>query len=519
MIMPNRLIPAAEHKIRPEHQSKLAVVYVRQSTMHQVQHHRESMQLQYSLVEQAQRLGWTKEQILVIDEDLGVSGATAEGRLGFQRLLSEIAFNHVGLILGVEMSRLARSCKDWYQLLELCALFRTLIADLDGLYDPTSYNDRLLLGLKGTMSEAELHILKQRMLQGALQKARRGELINKVPIGYVRDAAGDVQMDPDEQARMVVQMVFEQFGRLGSASATLRWLVRQQVKLPVRHDTGPGKGELDWRRPSLTTVRNILAHPMYAGAYAYGRTCQNPTTRRVRGVPQRLRIDDWQVLLKDRFPAYITWEQFDRNVAQLAANRSTKSSRGAVRRGRALLAGVLICKRCGFRMSTRYQGTASQPRYLCETGRALYGHERCQSIAARTIDDEVVRLALLALEPASLEVSLQVATDIERDRAQLEAHWTSRLERAKYDADRARRQYDAVDPENGSLLAHWSSLGKSSCATSNSLTKNIGDFNMTNRNASRHKNVNGFANWRPTCLHSGRQLRPPTMTVNRFFAR
>jgi DNA invertase Pin-like site-specific DNA recombinase len=188
--MPHHLTLAAEHKVRSEHQGRLAIVYVRQSTMHQVQHHQESTQLQYSLVEQARRLGWPQEQVLVIDEDLGVSGASVEGRLGFQRLLSEVAFNHVGLILGVEMSRLARSCKDWYQLLELCALFRTLIADLDGLYDPTSYNDRLLLGLKGTMSEAELHILKQRMLQGALQKARRGELVSKVPIGYVRDAAG-----------------------------------------------------------------------------------------------------------------------------------------------------------------------------------------------------------------------------------------------------------------------------------------------------------------------------------------
>jgi len=306
----------------------------------------------------------------------------------------------------------------------------------------------MALGLKGTMSEAELHILKQRMLQGALQKARRGELSSKVPIGYVRNAAGDVQLEPDEHARMVVRIVFEQFGRLGSASATLRWLVRQQVKLPIRHDTGPSKGELDWRRPNLTTIRNILAHPMYAGAYAYGRTCQNATTRRVRGVPQRLRMDDWQVLLRDRFPAYITWEQFKWNVAQLAANRSTRSSRGAARRGRALLAGVLICKRCGFRMSTRYQGRASQPRYLCETGRTLYGHDRCQSVAAKAIDDEVARLALLALAPAALEVSLQVATDLKHSRAQLEAHWAKRLERAKYDAERTRRQYDAVDPEN-----------------------------------------------------------------------
>jgi hypothetical protein len=286
------------------------------------------------------------------------------------------------------------------------------------------------------------------MLQGALQKARRGELVSKVPIGYVRNVAGEVQLEPDEQARTVVRMVFEQFERLGSASGVLRRLVHHQVKVPVRGDTGPGKGDLEWRRPSLTTVRNMLTHPMYAGAYVYGRTCQNPTTRRIRGVPQRLSQSEWQVLLKDRYPAYITWNQFEKNVAQLAENKSAKRSRGAVRQGRALLAGLLTCERCGFRMATRYQGKSSQPRYQCDTGRAIYGHDRCQSVAARVIDEEVVRLALLALAPASLDVSLEVAADIERHRAQLEAHWTSRLERAKYDADRARRQYDAVEPEN-----------------------------------------------------------------------
>ena len=273
-------------------------------------------------------------------------------------------------------------------------------------------------------------------------------MVSKVPIGYVRDAAGEVQLEPDEQARIVIRMVFEQFERLGSASAVLRQLARHQVKLPVRLDTGPGKGELEWRRPSLTTVRNMLTHPMYAGAYVYGRTCQNPTTRRIRDVPQRLPQNEWQVLLKDRYPAYITWPQFEKNVAQLAENRSAKRSRGAVRQGRALLAGVLTCERCGFRMATRYQGKSSQPRYQCDTGRAIYGDDRCQSVAARVIDEEVVRLALLALAPASLDISLEVATDIERHRAQLESHWKSRLERAKYDVDRARRQYDAVEPEN-----------------------------------------------------------------------
>jgi len=453
------LSAVTERKIDRDHQARSAVVYVRQSTVHQVQHHQESTQLQYGLVDHAYRLGWPRERILVIDEDLGLSGASAEARHGFQRLLSEVALNHVGLILGVEMSRLARSCKDWYQLLELCALFRTLIADLDGLYDPTSYNDRLLLGLKGTMSEAELHILKQRMLQGAQQKAKRGELVSKVPIGYIRTADGEVQRDHDEQAQTVVRTVFAQFRRLGSAGAVLRCLVQQHVKLPVREDSGPNKGQLCWRRPSLTTIRNILTHPMYAGAYAYGRTCQNPTTRRVRNVPQRLPRDAWSVLLRDRYPSYITWDEYERNVAQLAENRSLTQKRGVPRKGRALLAGLLRCGHCGFGMSTRYQGRASQPRYLCETGSALYGTDRCQGVAARAIDDEVVRLALLALTPAALDVSLRVTADVEQQRTAADTRWRQRLEHARYETDRARRQFEAVEPEHRlvarTLEANW----------------------------------------------------------------
>lgn len=404
--------------------------------------------LQYGLVEHAERLGWPRDRVVVIDDDLGVSGASVEGRQGFQRLLSEVALNHVGLILGIEMSRLARSCKDWYQLLELCALFRTLIADLDGLYDPTVYNDRLLLGLKGTMSEAELHILKQRMLQGALHKAQRGQLISKVPIGYIRISTADVQKDPDEQAQSVVQLVFDQFERLGSVAAVVRWLADEKIKLPVRVDHGPKKGQLEWRRPSLTTIRNMLAHPIYAGAYVYGRTCQNPTSRRIRGVSQRLPPDQWKVLLKDRYPAYITWQQYEQNVSQVDHNRSSSARRGPIRQGRALLAGLLKCERCGYRMMTRYQGKASKPRYVCETNRAIYGGDRCQGVAAHPLDEEVARLVLLALAPSALEVSLRVADDVDHQRQKVDTQWKNRLERAKYDAERTARQFDAVEPEN-----------------------------------------------------------------------
>ncbi len=289
----NPLPPFAyEKKINNRHQERLAVVYVRQSSVHQVQRNQESTQLQYSLVNHAERLGWPRERIMVIDEDLGISGASSEGRFGFQRLLSEVALDHVGLILGVEMSRLARSCKDWYQLLELCALFATLICDLDGLYDPTCYNDRLLLGLKGTMSEAELHILKQRMWQGALHKARRGALLSKGPIGYVR-ASDQLVLDPDEQAQGVVRLIFDQFDRLGTMNAVLRFLVANGIRLPIRAAAGPGKGQLEWRRPNQSALQNMLTHPIYAGAYVFGRSCQSKKARQQKRVVGQYCVDSF----------------------------------------------------------------------------------------------------------------------------------------------------------------------------------------------------------------------------------
>ena len=438
----------SSHKVLSRHHERLAVVYVRQSSLHQVQQNQESTQLQYGLVNTAARLGWPRERILVIDDDQGVSGTTSEGRSGFQRLLSELALDHVGLILGVEMSRLARSCKDWYQLLELCALFGTLIGDLDGLYDPSTYNDRLLLGLKGTMSEAELHILQQRLHQGALQKARRGELIALVPAGYVRLPSGEVSLDPDEQVQAVIRAVFEQFERQGSVGAVLRYLLANRLQLPVRLQFGPDKGSLQWRRPNKSALRNMLRHPIYAGAYSYGRSCldkpQRPKKRRRGWLPP----EQWQVLLRDRYPAYITWPQYERNVAQLKDNQSHGQSRGSVRQGCALLTGLVVCGRCGARMMTHHSGKSIQPRYACSTARSNYGEPECQSLRAQAVDEEVVRLALLALTPSALEVSLQVAADWRKEREQVDTQWRYRLQRANYEADRARRQYDAVEPEN-----------------------------------------------------------------------
>jgi DNA invertase Pin-like site-specific DNA recombinase len=327
-------------KLALRHQQRLAVVYVRQSTVQQVLDHQESTRLQYGLVSQAQAWGWPVERVLVIDEDLGKSGASAQGRSGFQRLVSEVSLSHVGLILGVEMSRLARSSKDWHQLLELCALFGTLIADLDGIYDPAEYNDRLLLGLKGTMSEAELHLLRQRMYQGKLNKARRGELGLPLPMGYVRGSAGEIVFDPDEQVQQVVRLIFRKFEELGTVNAVLQYLVAHGVELGTRVRERQGKGELGWRRPNRVTLQNLLKHPIYAGAYVYGRRQVDPR-KQLSGRPSTGRVvsspEEWHVLRKGEVPAYISWEQYERNQARLKANRARAGEPGAVRSGAALL--------------------------------------------------------------------------------------------------------------------------------------------------------------------------------------
>jgi DNA invertase Pin-like site-specific DNA recombinase len=446
-------------KVKANHLDRLAVVYVRQSTMNQVQNHQESTKVQYGLVNKARQLGWPQERILVIDSDLGISGASADDRPGFQRLLSELALNHVGFVLGAEMSRLARSCKDWYHLLELCAVFDVLICDSDGIYDPTSYNDRLLLGLKGTMSEAELHILKQRMWQGTLEKARRGDLVTQVPMGYIRNSAGEVMLDPDEQVRGTIHLIFQSYDRLGTIQGVLKEFRKTGVSLPVRVNRGPAKGQLDWRVPSQTTLRNILSHPIYAGAYSYGRTCQNPRQRLRDKKTKYLPRSEWRVLLRDRYPAYITWEQYERNAMRLAQNRSRYDSPGSVRSGRALLAGLVICGRCGYRMFTQYCGKASQPRYQCSARRVVYGDEMCQGLAARALDEELTRLVLLSLTPSAIELSIQVAADLRCQRHEADQQWQHRMERAAYEVDRARRQYAAVEPENRlvarTLEANW----------------------------------------------------------------
>lgn len=445
-------IGLASEKIQSRHRDRLAIVYVRQSTMQQVERHQESTRLQYALAERAAHLGWPREDIVVIDDDLGRSGASIEGRLGFQRLVAEVALGHVGIVIGIDMSRLARSCVDWYHLLESCARFDTLIADIDGVYDPGTYNDRLLLGLKGTMSEAELHIIKSRMLEGRRAKARRGELFTSVPMGYVIRPSGEVLLDPDEQVRATIRLVFDLFERFRTLGKVREYLEAHDIKLPVRARRGPSKGDLEWHRPSRTALRELVRHPIYAGAYTYGRSHADPRRQKPgQRSGGRVRVgsaEEADVLIRDRVPAYISWAQYQRNLAQLEANAVTGGGPGAVRAGQALLSGLVFCSHCGRRMVANYNHNGHCVRYTCSSQQQFYHEPSCQTLNGPLLDGLLTELVLKAMTPAALEVSLRAAEDIEAERQALDRHWRQRLERTHIAEERARRQYDAVEPEN-----------------------------------------------------------------------
>jgi DNA invertase Pin-like site-specific DNA recombinase len=438
------LFASASVKVQPKHLARLAIVYVRQSTPQQVFHNRESTDRQYALDRRAVQLGWGPDRVEVVDEDQGHSGADAQGRAGFQSILARIVQDQVGIVLGLEMSRLARANKDWHQLLETCAIFQTLLADQDGVYDPTDYNDRLLLGLKGTISEAELHLLRSRMYEGMLNKARRGEIVNHPPIGYVKSGKGELALDPDAQVQTVVGILFEQFDRLGTVSGLLRYLVREGIHIPVRPHYGEQRGQLVWRRPNRITLQTLLRHPVYAGFYRWGHRSVDPrrkipgrrnTGRRVR--PPK----DCLVLLPDRCPAYITPQRFWINQDRLTANRA-----GAL--GPALLGGLLVCGRCGYRLMVNYNDGGRSLRYCCSRGLTSYGEMECQTLSGRRLDALVAEQVLAVLVPAALELHLAAAADIEQQRKLLHQNWQQQLQRVDYQVDRAYRQYQSVDPEN-----------------------------------------------------------------------
>ena len=416
-------------KVHARHLDRIAIVYVRQSSAKQVTENRESTEMQYRLRERAEALGWSASCILVIDDDLGLSGQTISGRLGFQRLLAEVGLDHVGIVLGLEMSRLARSCRDWHQLLELCSVFGTLLGDADGVYDPSDYNDRLLLGLKGTMSEAELHLLRGRLEAGQRNKARRGRLFSHAPIGYVRSLGGGLELESDEQARGVVQLIFDKFRELNSAAGVLHYLKDHRILLGVRPHRGAERNQLVWRRPNRATLLCMLHHPVYAGAYVYGRRTTDPRKQ----IPGRrgsgrawAPTDQWEVLIHDQLPAYITWERYEANQSRLRDN-SSKYGRGTPRGG-SLLSGLVTCGRCGKHMSISY-ADRSKARLTCDAARNQWGEPQCQSLAARPLETLVVGQVLLALEPASLELDIAVVGQVEAERKRLLQHHQQNVER------------------------------------------------------------------------------------------
>ncbi len=455
-------------KITPRHQDRSAVVYVRQSTAHQVAEHRESADLQYQLQQRAAHLGWAASRILVIDDDQGISGQSVENRPGFQRLLAEVSLGRVGIIFGREVSRLSRSSKDWHQLLELCGLFGVLIGDAESVCDPTDPNDRLLLGLRGMMSEAELHVLKSRLHQGKLNKARRGELFTCVPIGYVRCPSDGVIFDPDQQVRSVISLLFEKFEELGSVPRVNAWCQAHGIQLGVRTYKGENKGQLRWVTVRRRALYDLLTHPMYAGVYVYGRTKIDPAAKVLTGRSRRHRLleEEWECFLKDRVPAYITYEQYQRNRQRLSENdRGQGASRLGPGRSPTLLNARVECGHCGARMQVRNGRPGVVPRYACDYERLERQGPMCQSVVAAPVDQLMEGLIFQSIQPAALELSLKAGEAKERDRQQLHEQWQKKLQRAGYETELAKRRYESVDPENrlvaGTLERAWEDALKS----------------------------------------------------------
>src|SRR3984893_7778699 len=491
--------------IRDRHLSKIAIVYVRQSSTQQIFDHKESRERQYALADYAATLGWPRERILVIDEDQGRSGRTVEQRPGFQRLLAEVTMDHVGLVLGLEFSRLSRSSKDWYHLLEVCAVFGTLLADQDGVYDANDTNDRLILGLKGTMSEVELTTMRNRLERGKLHKAERGELILTVPCGYLKLPHGEVILDPDEQVRATVQLVFDKFAELGSFGKVYRYLKRNKICMGCRVHQGPRRGELVWRPISRALLGRMLHHPIYAGAYSYGRRRVDPKRTAANGGKVRMQyvpMSEWKVLKRDRLPAYITWERYLANQQRLLENRSWPDAPGVPRAGGALLPGVLVCGACGRRLHAGYR-TKAQPYYECMR-RKLEG-STCCGLGAAAIDDLVGQQLLRALAPAALELSLQALQNVHQERERLHQHWQQRLERAAQEARRAELQYQAVEPANRLVARSLEQRWEESLRTQQALQEDYDRFLQEQPRQLREEErarIRALANDLPALWHS-----------------
>jgi DNA invertase Pin-like site-specific DNA recombinase len=449
------ITPLHSNKLRNEHLTRPALVYVRQSTLIQARDNTASTSRHYQLAKRAQDLGWPASLVVVIDQDQGLSGASSSGRDGFEYLMAEVGLGRAGAVLCLEASRLARSSSDWYRLIEICALSDTLVIDEDGVYDPGQYNDRLLLGFRGTMSEAELHWLHCRLVGGKLEKAQQGTLRFRLPVGLVYDAAGLIELDPDEEIQHAVRQVFEVFETSKSALAVVKHFADHGLQIPDRLWQREPKGEVVWRPLRHARVLSILHNPFYAGAYVYGRTKtrQRPLpgeAPRVKGYTRQVKRDDWPTLLKDHHPGYISWAQFRRHQEQLDDNCTVDRDqhRGAVREGWALLQGIVGCGVCGRRITVRYMPDGIRPMYVCEQLHKEFAGKTCQFMRGDGIDAAVAQLLLAAIEPAQLTIALEAVEHLEAWARAIDHQWQLRIERARYEAERARRRYEEGEPEH-----------------------------------------------------------------------
>jgi DNA invertase Pin-like site-specific DNA recombinase len=451
---------AISPKIEPRHLSLRAIVYVRQSTPRQVLSNQESTRRQYQLAERARQMGWTAPQVEVIDEDLGLSGASSHARTGFQRLVAAIGLGEVGLVLVTEVSRLSRLNSDWHRVIELCAVFRTLIADEDGVYCAQDPNDRLLLGVKGTLFAAELHILRARMRGNLLNKARRGELALRLPVGYRRLGDGTVVLDPDDEVCATLARVFERFAVLRNARAVQRDFAEHGLKMPRLLQHGAEAGRIVWVRPTYQMIQQVLTSPVYAGVFVYGRRKQEVSPGDPPVVAERRRpMAEWDIVVPGTYPAYVSYDQYLVNRRQLRDNlyNFAAKERGAPREGRALLQGLVVCGRCGRRMSVSHG--SHYLRYQCCRAQIDYAASLCQAFPIAYLDRAAGELFLEAVRPAAIETTLAALAVLERERQALDRHWQLRIERARYEVQRAQRQYDAIEPENRlvarSLETRW----------------------------------------------------------------
>jgi DNA invertase Pin-like site-specific DNA recombinase len=438
--------------VQDSHRQRLAFVYLRQSTLSQVRHNQESTERQYALRDRAIELGWPEERIVTLDGDLGLSGTQMSNRPDFKKLVAEVSLQKVGAVFSLEASRLSRSCLDWHRLVDLCGWTGTLLIDEDGCYSPSDFNDRLLLGLKGTMSQAELHFMHARLLGGKLNKAKKGELRFPVPVGLVNAEEEGTVLDPDREVQGAVRMVFESFKQTGSAYGVVKQFAQRQLRFPKRSYGGVWNGQLRWGRLGHARVLSILKNPAYAGAYVFGRYqgCKSFSPEgQVRNNVKRMPMADWRVLLKDKHPGYIAWEEFLANQQLLTQNQTNDVVASAPREGSALLQGLLLCGRCGRHMVPRYAGTDGiRPQYECNWRHRELASGGCCSVKAAPVDAAVAERVLAVLTPQQLEIALTALDEVDhRDKA-VEHQWQLKIQRAEYDAQLAQRRYEAVDPAN-----------------------------------------------------------------------